>query len=400
MSQGNERSGLKQVNQARIAKLQHCMKDEALDVFVASTQDSIFYLSGAAYVPVERPFFIVVWSEGAPSLVVPQLELEHMRSVDGFKEIKSYFEFPTLKGENWYDRINAMLPDSARVGIESDLSVAKAKLLKAKEIVPTDIIPHLRMIKTPDELEAIRAAAKVTDDGMRRLHQGLYSGENVIETFMPSKKLQTGIISTGYFDYVNCNFLTAGWPAPKSSQPHSVPDFHTKMDKGPIVLMSYNRVNGYAAECERTVFLGEPSPEERRLYETVMEARSLAFGMVKPGIRCSDIDLATQDFFRSKGYSNNIIHRTGHGIGLGNHEQPWLSVGSEDVLEENMVISIEPALYFSQIGGFRHSDTVLVTKYGFERLTKYTDDLDALIIHGNRPFSKLKGWFIRKAINY
>lgn len=146
MSQSNERSSLKQVNQTRIAKLQRCMKDEALNVFVVSTQDSIFYLSGAAYVPVERPFFIVVWSEGAPSLVVPQLELEHMRSVDGFKEIKSYFEFPTLKGENWYDRINAMLPDNARVGIESDLSVAKAGLLKAKEIVPTDIIPHLRMI--------------------------------------------------------------------------------------------------------------------------------------------------------------------------------------------------------------------------------------------------------------
>lgn len=391
---------MKQVNEERIAKLQQCMKDEALDVFIVSTQDSIFYFSGAAYVPVERPFFIVVWPNGAPSLVVPQLELEHMRSVDGFKEIESYFEFPASKGENWYDRINAMLPDNSRVGIESDLSIAKAGLLKAKEIVPTDIIPRLRMIKTPDEIEAIKAAAKITDNGMQRLHRGLYAGENVIETFMPAKKLQTGAISTGTYDYVNCSFLTAGWPAPKSSQPHSVPDFHTKMGKGPIVLMSYNRVNGYAAECERTVFLGEPSAEERTLYNTVMEARSLAYAMVKPGTRCGDIDLAAQDFFKSKGFGNNIIHRTGHGIGLGNHEQPWLSIGSEDVLKENMVISIEPALYFPQIGGFRHSDTVLVTKNGFERLTKYTDDLDALIVRDSRLFSKLKGWFIRKAINY
>jgi Xaa-Pro dipeptidase len=391
---------MRQVNYERIGKLQHCMKDEALDVFVVSTQDSIFYLSGAAYVPVERPFFIIIWPEGAPSLVVPLLELEHMRKMDGFKEIESYFEFPALKGENWYDRINTMLPHDARVGIEPDLSVAKAGLLKAKEIVPTDIIQRLRMIKTADEIEAIRAAAKITDDGMRRLHHGLYAGENVIETIMPAKKLQTGVISTSCYDYVNCSFLTAGWPAPNSSQPHSVPDFHTKMGKGPIVLMSYNRVNGYAAECERTVFLGNPSAEERRLYETVAEARSLAFGMVKPGIRCSDIDLATQNFFRSKGYSNNIIHRTGHGIGLGNHEQPWLSVGSEDVLQENMVISIEPALYFPQIGGFRHSDTILVTKDGFERLTKYTDSLDALIVHNRRLLSKLMGRLIRKAINY
>lgn len=391
---------MKQVNHERLAKLQHCMKDQALDIFIVSTQDSIFYLTGAAYVPVERPFFIIVWPDGAPSLVVPQLELDHMRSVEGLKEVGSYFEFPASKGENWYDRINAMLPDNSRVGIESDLSVAKAGLLKAKEIVPTDIIPRLRMIKTPDEIEAIKVAAKITDNGMHSLHHGLYPGENVIETFMPAKKLQNGVISSGTYDYVNCSFLTAGWPAPKSSQPHSVPDFHTKMGKGPIVLMSYNRVNGYAAECERTVFLGEPSAEERTLYNTVMEARSLAYGMVKPGTRCGDIDQATQDFFQSKGFGKNIIHRTGHGIGLGNHEQPWLSIGSGDVLEENMVISIEPALYFPQIGGFRHSDTVLVTKNGFERLTKYTDDLDELIVRDSRLSSKLKGWFIRKAINY
>lgn len=384
----------------RIAKLQQYMLEEGLDAFLISTQGSIFYLSGAAYVPEERPFFIIVRPEGAPSFVVPFLELEHMRKVEGLGEISTYFEFPSVQGENWYDRLNSMLGKDVRVGIEPDLSVAKAALLKVKEVVPSDIIARLRMIKTPDELEAIKAAAKVTDEGMKRLHHGLYVGQSVIETVMPAKKLQTGVIAAGDYDYVNCSFLTAGWPAPKSSQPHSVPDFHTEMGKGPIVLMSYNRINGYAAECERTVFLGEPSEQERRLYDIVMEARSLALHMVKPGTRCSDIDLATQEFFKSKGYGDNIIHRTGHGIGLGNHEQPWLSVGSEDVLRENMVISIEPALYFSEIGGFRHSDTVLVTKDGFELLTKYPDGLKSLIVHGKRTLLKLKGRIIRRAVNY
>lgn len=391
---------MNEIYHERIAKLQHFMKAEGLDAFLISTQDSIYYLSGASYVPVERPFFIIIWPQGAGSLVVPQLELEHMRKVEGFGEIKSYFEFPSMKGENWYDHINFILTGKTRVGIEPELSVSKAALLKVKELIPTDIILRLRLIKTNEEIEAIRAAAKISDEGMLKLHHGLYSGESVIETVMPAKKLQTGVIAAGEYDYVNCSFLTAGWPAPKSAQPHSVPDFHTKIGKGPIVLMSYNRVNGYAAECERTVFLGEPSAQERKLYDTVMEARSLAYSMVKPGVSCSDIDLATQNFLKTKGFSDEIIHRTGHGIGLGNHEQPWLSVGSEDVLEENMVISIEPALYLSQIGGFRHSDTVLVTKDGFERLTKYPDNIETLIIHGSRPFKKLKGWFIRKAINF
>lgn len=222
----------------------------------------------------------------------------------------------------------------------------------------------------------------------------------MIETVTHAKKLQTGVISGGEYDYLNCSFLTAGWPAPKSAQPHSVPDFHMRMGKGPIVLMSYNRVNGYAAECERTVFLGDPDKKELELYRLVMEARALAYSMVRPGVACAEIDAATQAFFESKGYRGNIIHRTGHGIGLGNHEQPWLSVGSDDVLAENMVISIEPALYFDDIGGFRHSDTVLVTKDGYEVLTKYPDDLESLVVRGSRPMNKLKGSIMRKAIHF
>src|SRR5512138_1648770 len=99
-----------------------------------------------------------------------------------FKKSGHTLSFLRLRGKIGMTA-STMLPDHARVGIEPDLSVAKAGLLKAKEIVPTDIIPRLRMIKTPDEIKAIRTAAKVTDDGMRRLHHGLYAGENIIEAF-------------------------------------------------------------------------------------------------------------------------------------------------------------------------------------------------------------------------
>jgi Xaa-Pro aminopeptidase len=385
---------------ARILKLQQFMKTNNLDAFIVSTQDSIYYLSGASYMPIERPFFIIVRQQGSPELVVPNLEFEHMKQFEGFGDISSYFEYPSIKGENWYDKLNAMLGEKAVLGIEPEFSTAKAKLLKVREVVISPAITEMRVVKTPDEIEAIRLASAWTDKGMYLVHHGLYRGQTVIEANMPAKTLQTGVISSGEFDYFNCSFLTAGWPAPKSSQPHSLPDLHMQMGSGPIVLMSYNRVNGYAAECERTVFLGRPTAQERSLYEIVMEARAIAYGMVKPGVRCSDIDVATQEFFKAKGYGDKFIHRTGHGIGMGNHEQPWLSSGSTDVLAENMVISIEPALYFAEIGGFRHSDTVLVTSTGYERLTKYPDDLESLIITERRRFLQLKGKIVRKAINY
>ena len=385
---------------ARIRKLQQHLQASGLDAFIVSTQDSIYYLTGASYMPVERPFFIIVWTEGDPQLVVPQLEYAHMRKVAGIGDILTYFEYPSVAGQNWYDRLNEMLGGQSVVGIEPEFSAAKVALLKVKETVISSFIAEMRMVKTPDEIAAIRAAAAWTDRGMEMVHKGLYPGQAVIETTMPARQLQTGVIAAGEFDYFNCSFITAGWPAPKSAQPHSLPDLNMRIGPGPIVLMSYNRVNGYAAEVERTVFLGEPTAEERRLYDTVMEARAIAYSLIEPGVRCSDIDLVTQRFFKSEGYGELIIHRTGHGIGLGNHEQPWLSMGSTDVLAENMVISIEPALYLPEIGGFRHSDTVLVTRDGYERITQYPDDLPSLVVRSKRYFLQLKGRIIRSAIHY
>lgn len=386
--------------EARLKKLQAYMREAALDAFVISTQDSIYYLSGASYQPVERPFFIVVRPEGAYDLIVPYLEYEHMKKVKGYGRISHYFEYPSVEGQNWYDLLGDILGTNSRVGIEPDLAVSKLAVLNVKETVVSDAILRMRMIKEPEELEAIRNAAAWTDLGMKKLHESIYRGCSVIETVMPAKQLQTGVIKTGVYDYLNCSFLTAGWPAPKSAQPHSVPDFHAAMGDGPNVLMSYNRVNGYAAECERTVFLGDPSNADRELFGIMMEARQIAYSMIRPGAACSDIDAATQELFKSKGYGDKIIHRTGHGIGLGNHEQPWISRGSKDVLEENMVISIEPAVYFDDIGGFRHSDTVLVTKNGYEILTKYPSDLESMIVRDKRVIKKLKGAITRKAINY
>lgn len=386
--------------EARLGKLQAYMKEASLDAFVISTQDSIYYFSGASYQPIERPFFIVVKPEAAYDLIVPYLEYEHMKKVKGFGRISYYFEYPSVEGENWYDLLNDMLGADSRVGIEPDFAVSKQQMLKVKETVVFDAILRMRMVKDGAEIDAIKNAAAWTDLGMKKLHGSIYRGCSVIETVMPARQLQTGVIKTGVYDYLNCSFLTAGWPAPKSAQPHSVPDFHTAMGDGPIVLMSYNRVNGYAAECERTVFLGEPSARDRELFGVMMEAREIAYSKIKPGAACSDIDAATQAFFKSKGYGGRIIHRTGHGIGLGNHEQPWISNGSKDVLEENMVISVEPAIYFDDIGGFRHSDTVLVTKNGYEILTKYPSDLDSMIVRDKRVMKRIKGAITRKAINY
>ena len=385
--------------QKRVERLQKYIGEQGLDAMLITSKDAVFYLSGASYDPVERPFIIILRPEGVPSLVVPRLEYEHMMKVEGFGEIHWYFEYPSIDGQNWYDYVNKDIGKGAVIGIEPSMPSVYRECLKAKKTVIVDYIDTMRLVKDASEINAIRLACKWTDYGMKMLHEGLYRGESVIEATMHARNIQTGVVKTTDFNYMTSSFLTAAWPAPKSAQPHSLPDLGSRMGDGPIVLMSFNRVNGYASENERSVFLGEPSDRDRRLFDQMMKAREIALSMVKPGTRCADIDLATQDYFKSLGYEDAIRHRTGHGIGLGNHEAPFLSAGGDHVLEENMVISIEPALYFDDIGGFRHSDTVLVTKTGYEIMTHYPVDLDSLTVKENRRFKKAKGAIIRKFIN-
>jgi Xaa-Pro dipeptidase len=111
----------------------------------------------------------------------------------------------------------------------------------------------------------------------------------------------------------------------------------------------------------------------------MLEARTRAFELVKPGVRAAEVDAAVLDLLRKRGYQDRVLHRTGHGLGVTAHEPPWIAVGGGHVLEEGMVISIEPGVYLPGMGGFRHSDTVLVTQRGCLALTQSPDLLDDLI---------------------
>ncbi len=132
----------------------------------------------------------------------------------------------------------------------------------------------------------------------------------------------------------------------------------------------------------------------------MMEARRIAFELIRPGMACSDLDGRVNEFLRKEGYGSEDqrLHRTGHGFGLGNHEAPWIAEGSEDRLAENMVISIEPGIYLKGVGGVRHSDTVLVTKDSFRLLTRCPMDLGSLVIRKWKPLTRTKGWMVRRAL--
>jgi Xaa-Pro dipeptidase len=258
-----------------------------------------------------------------------------------------------------------------------------------------------RLVKSPDEVEMIQRAARYADRGVNELLAAAYHGATVAEGFARTGALTRSI----HRDVVDWEVLTtrvlmATWAAPRSAQPHSVPDLNDRLREGPHVALAVVRVNGYAAESERTFFTARPSLESRRAFRAMEEARALAFRMIRPGVACGELDAAVNEFLRAEGYAGEEcrLHRTGHGFGLGTHEGPWIAEGSTDVLAEGMVVSVEPGVYLKGLGGFRHSDTVLVTRDGYECLTRCPSDIESLTIRGWRPVTRIKGALIRRAL--
>jgi Xaa-Pro aminopeptidase len=139
-------------------------------------------------------------------------------------------------------------------------------------------------------------------------------------------------------------------------------------------------VCGYNAELERGMVIGPASDRVKWMFEHTVAAQQAAFDAIRPGVTCADVDGAVMRYFEQHDLMPYWRQHTGHAIGLRNHEAPFLDVGDRTVLESGMVFTIEPGVYDSELGGLRHSDTVVVTEDGFEKLTDYPSDLESLTI--------------------
>ncbi len=387
----------------RLRALQQKLKERDLDTFIVSSFESIFYLTGAGFEPLERPFFLLVKAEGPPVLLVPKLDQEHMKKACGIENdnIITYREYPAPAASAWPSRLKEILPERGQIGLEPTVRREITDQLRDFSLRTEPLIEQLRLVKSPTEVEMIKRAARYADFGIRRLLSASYFRATVAEGYAQTRAVSAKIIrEVENWDALTTKVLMATWAAPRSAMPHSVPQLDDQLKAGPHVALVLTRVNGYAAESERAFFTTPPSREARAAFAAMTESRRLAFDMIKPGLSCSELDSAVNAFLTEEGYAgeDQRLHRTGHGIGLGTHEAPWLAEGSDDRLAKNMVISIEPGIYLPGLGGVRHSDTVLVTKDGYEQLTGFPTELERLVIRGWKPVAQLKGWLLRRSL--
>ncbi|MEJ6394582.1 Xaa-Pro peptidase family protein [Gymnodinialimonas sp. 2305UL16-5] len=365
----------------RVEALQKQIATARLDAFLVTATDSIYYLTGLRYEPFERVFFLLVRPEGEIEVVTPRIEAENMGTIPVQHRIVEYTDYPAPAGETYLDALASVLKQTERVGVEPTM---EAQLLSAlgdwgPEVVP--LIERLRLVKSRTEILQIEKAAHYSDLGLRMVMDAAKTGTSVQSGYDCIPALRKAIEDgEGRLDQYTSSIWLGAWASPFSAQPHRFPEPSDMYGPGPIVGLSFLRVNGYSAETERTFFVEKPAAEEAEVFETMRAACAIAYERLRPGVSAHDVDHAVMTFLRREGFGDNLLHRTGHGIGMGGHEGPWVAEGSDDILAENMVISVEPGIYWRGEGGYRHSDTVLITEDGYRKLTEFSDTLDAMTL--------------------
>ena len=381
----------------RIQLIQDKIKTSQIDSLVISEEEDIYYLTGLTYKSLERLFLLVI-KENNVSFIVPKMELAHLKKVDNVNEIESYWEYPAQKPERWKDILLEKVRDSKLIGIGGKTPFEISAFLTSVNLktVENSILEQHRWIKSNAEIQLIKQASKYCDFSINELNKNAYFGMSELEVFSIGRSIQQKVIKETPFDYLATNILVAAWPSRISYQPHGIPKVSDVLVEGSHISLAFLRVNGYSAELERTFFTSKPTKEQEEAFELMMEARRRSYAILKSGTIAEDVDLAAKQILIDQGLKENLMHRTGHGIGLGNHEGPYLAEGDKTVLKENMVVSIEPGIYIEGVGGFRHSDTVLITKNGYEILTNCPDDIKSLTFTNSKPLQKLKGNIVKK----
>jgi len=368
---------------ARLSRVQEKISTRGYDCYVSFDPVNIYYLTNFANYVHERPFILIIPPRGAPTMLAPVLELTHVKTKARCPlEYLTYYEFPAPDGENWNDIYPGAFPADPLVGIEGALPSAIQETTPGKTIID-DLIDEVRLVKTEYEIARSVHACDILNEGHRKLLEICRSGVLEVTVFSEVTTLMMMKIISDIPDanYIVTKPLAGVSPPSTSHDPHFVLTPFIAMETGgPHVSGVAGQIDGYGMEIERSFFIETVPEAARRPFDVMMQARERAFEMCVPGTVFSDIDRETRRIFIEAGYEDNLLHRTGHGLGITGHEAPYLALGDDRAAEPGMIVSIEPGIYIEGLGGFRHSDSVLITEDGPVSLTEAPDRLEDLVV--------------------
>lgn len=344
----------------RLARARAATEAAGLDALLIGVGSDLRYLTGYAAMPLERLTLLVIPAGADPFLVVPRLELGAARA--GVR--------PTVDLRTWdetddpYALATAGLVDAAAVAV-SDTMLAMHVLRLQRALgaaagvdLASVVLRDLRMIKDGDEVALLRAAALAADRVVAHIAAGPLVGRTEADV---AREVRERLLLEGHEE---AHFAIVG-SGPNSASPHHEASDRVIQAGEPIVLDIGGTLGGYGSDITRTLWVtgGNPAhgPDERfrHLFSVLTSAHGAATRSVRPGIACEGVDAAARTIIDGEGYAEAFFHRTGHGIGLDGHEDPYLVTGNDLSMVEGMAFSIEPGIYLTGAYGARIEDIVV-----------------------------------------
>ncbi|HVV76869.1 MAG TPA: Xaa-Pro peptidase family protein [Mycobacteriales bacterium] len=364
----------------RLSRAAQAAAAQGIDALLVTPGADLRYLVGYDALPLERLTCLVVPASGDPLLVVPRLE-QHAAEASGATEhvalathgeTDDAFRLLASRLKEALGREPKTVGVADRMWAEQVLRFREV-LADAEQRLAGDVLRALRLRKLPDEVAALREAAAAIDQVHSQMGEWLRPGRSEVEV---ARDIADAILAAGH---QSVNFTIVG-SGPNGASPHHHVSERVIEAGDPVVIdIGGTMPGGYCSDCTRTYIAGDEAPGDFAAYYDVLLAAQLAsVAQVRPGVTAHSVDAAARDVIEAGGYGELFIHRTGHGIGLEEHEEPWIVAGNDVVLEPGMCFSIEPGIYASGRHGARIEDIVVVTDDGVERLDTIDRDLVTL----------------------
>jgi Xaa-Pro aminopeptidase len=331
------------------------------------------YLIGQGGGSFERLTALVVPAEGSPALVVPKLEAPGYADVP-LAEL-GVDVLTWVDGDDPYALVGDRLGKPDQVAV-SDFAIAlhvlalRQAMPAAEQVLAGPIVRELRMRKDAAEIAELRAAGAAIDRVHARVPEFLRAGRTEAEV---GADIAAAIVEEGH---AVADFVIVGSGPNGASPHHDVSD--RVIESGDVVVVDIGGPlpSGFNSDSTRTYAVGEPrDPDVRATYAVLQEAQQAAVDAVRPGVTAESIDAAARSVIAAAGFGDYFIHRTGHGIGLDVHEEPYIVAGNQLVLEPGMAFSVEPGIYQAGRWGARIEDIVIVTADGVESVNQRPHDL-------------------------
>jgi len=359
-----------QVLSERVTAAADAAAAAGVDALLLTPGADLRYLVGYAAVPLERLTCLVVPAQGEPVLVVPRLEHAAAEASGAAAVVKVVTHQET---DDAFAMTAALVRDALRrepraIGVADRMWAEHVLRLReamsgAEQVTAGSVLRALRRRKTPDEIDALRRAAQAIDRVHARMGEWLRPGRTEVAV---GRDIAEAMVSEGHH---TANFVIVA-SGPNGASPHHDTSERVIERGDPVVVdIGGTMPDGYCSDCTRTyVAGGRPDPEFAHYYAVLLDAQKRSCDAVRPGVTAESVDAAAREVITAAGYGELFLHRTGHGIGLEEHEEPWIVSGDATVLEPGMAFSIEPGIYLAGRHGARIEDIVAVTDDGVERL--------------------------------